>query len=185
MSTYEIVAIVRPDLDEEALTAAIERIHQRIAENGGTVKSADRWGKRKLAYPIQNHRDGFYLMTVFELDSGRVGPLRQTLGLHEALLRFTVATHRIAAPAAAGASSTAAPAGHTSAAGASSAAAPAGHTSTAGTSSTAAPAGHTSAAGASSAAAPAGQAPTTGTPGTAAAGGEERPAGPATGGAHV
>ncbi|HYM69250.1 MAG TPA: 30S ribosomal protein S6 [bacterium] len=101
MSTYEIVAIVRPDFDEDALNAAIERIHQRITENGGTVKSTDRWGKRRIAYPIQNHRDGFYVFTVFDLDSGRVGPLRQTLGLHEGLLRFTVATHRASqAPAA-------------------------------------------------------------------------------------
>ncbi len=170
MSTYEIVAIVRPDLDEEALTAAIERIHQRIAENGGTVKSADRWGKRKLAYPIENHRDGCYLMTVFELDSSRVGPLRQTLGLHEALLRFTVATHRIAAPA-----------GQASGAGASSAAAPPSQTSAAGAPSAAAPAGQASGAGAASAAAPAGQAPAS----PATPGGEERPGGPAAGGAHV
>ena len=102
LSTYEIVSIVRPDFDEDALNAAIERIHQRITENGGTVKSTDRWGKRRIAYPIQNYRDGFYVLTVFDLDSGRVGPLRQTLGLHEGLLRFTVSTHRVSqAPAAA------------------------------------------------------------------------------------
>ena len=102
MSTYEIVSIIRPDFDEDALNAAIERIHQRITENGGTVKSTDRWGKRRIAYPIQNYRDGFYVLTVFDLDSGRVAPLRQTLGLHEGLLRFNVATHRAPqAPAAA------------------------------------------------------------------------------------
>ncbi|HXX40100.1 MAG TPA: 30S ribosomal protein S6 [bacterium] len=106
MSTYEIVSIVRPDLDEDALNAAIERIQQRISENGGVVKSTDRWGKRRLAYPIGNHRDGFYVMTVFTMDSGRVAPLRQILGLHEALLRFSVGTHR--APAAS--ASTTAPA---------------------------------------------------------------------------
>jgi len=93
VSTYEIVAIVRPDLDEDALNAAIERIHQRITEIGGTVTSTDRWGKRRTSYPIQNFRDGFYVMTVFTLDSGQVGRLRQTLGLHEELLRLTVSTH--------------------------------------------------------------------------------------------
>jgi len=99
VSTYEIVAIVRPDLDEDALNAAIERIHQRITEIGGTVTSTDRWGKRRTSYPIQNFRDGFYVMVVFTLDSGQVGRLRQTLGLHEELLRLTVSTHR-QAPAA-------------------------------------------------------------------------------------
>jgi small subunit ribosomal protein S6 len=92
--TYELVSLFRPDLDEEALGAAIERIHQRITEHGGSVKSTDRWGKRRTAFSIQKYRDGYYVLTIFTLDQGRVAPLRQTLGLHEDLLRFTVAAHR-------------------------------------------------------------------------------------------
>ncbi len=93
MSTYEIVAVIRPDLDEDALGGAIERIHQRIAEHGGTVKTSERWGKRRLAYQIQKYRDGFYVLTIFTLEPGQVAKFRQTIGLHEELLRFTVATH--------------------------------------------------------------------------------------------
>lgn len=93
MSTYEIVAVIRPDLDEDALGSAIERIHQRITEHGGTVKTSERWGKRRLAYQIQKYRDGFYVLTIFTLEPGQVAKLRQTVGLHEELLRFTVATH--------------------------------------------------------------------------------------------
>ena len=101
MSTYEIVSVFRPDLDEEALGAAIERVNQRVAEHGGTVKSSERWGKRRTAYPIKKYRDGYYVLTVFTLDAKQVSRLRQTLALHEDLLRFTVATHRPApAPAA-------------------------------------------------------------------------------------
>ncbi len=108
MSTYEIVAVIRPDLDEEGLGAAIERIHQRISEYGGAVKTSDRWGKRKIAYPIKKYRDGFYVLTVFTLEAGQVARLRQTLGLHEDLLRFTVAAHR-AVPVPAGAQAATAP----------------------------------------------------------------------------
>lgn len=93
MSTYELVALIRPDLDEEGLGAAIERIRQRITEHGGTVKTTDRWGKRKTAFPIQKYRDGYYVLIVFDLDAGQIARLRQTLGLQEDLLRFTVATH--------------------------------------------------------------------------------------------
>lgn len=93
MGTYEIVAVVRPDLDDEALGSAIERIRQRITEHGGTVTTTERWGKRRLAYSIQKYRDGFYALIVFTLEPGRVAPLRQTLGLHEDLLRFAVAVH--------------------------------------------------------------------------------------------
>jgi small subunit ribosomal protein S6 len=93
VSTYEIVAAVRPDLDEEALGAAIDRIRQRVAEHGGTVTASERWGKRRTAYPIRKHRDAHYVLTVFTLDPGQVVPLRQALRLHEDLLRFTIATH--------------------------------------------------------------------------------------------
>jgi small subunit ribosomal protein S6 len=103
VGTYEIVAVIRPDLDDEALGSAIERIHQRITEHGGTVTTTDRWGKRRLAYSIQKYRDGFYALIVFTLEPGRVAPLRQTLGLHEDLLRFAVAVHHPSPAPAAGA----------------------------------------------------------------------------------
>ncbi len=107
MGTYEIVAVLRPDLDEEGLGAALDRVRQRIAEHGGSVTSLDRWGKRKLAYPIKKHRDGYYALFVFSLEADRSGPLRQILGLHEDMLRFVFASHHpkpapAAAPAAPG-----------------------------------------------------------------------------------
>ena len=93
MGTYEIVAVLRADLDEEALGAALDAISQRITDNGGSVTGVDRWGKRKLAYPIKKHRDGFYTLIVFGLDAARIPTLRQTLGLQEDVLRLTVSKH--------------------------------------------------------------------------------------------
>jgi small subunit ribosomal protein S6 len=109
VGTYEIVAVLRPDLDEEALSAALTRISQRITEHSGTVTSLERWGKRKLAYPVKKHRDGYYTLLVFTLEATHIAPLRQVLGLNEELLRFTVATHR-AKPVPAAATPPAAPA---------------------------------------------------------------------------
>ena len=111
MGTYEIVAVLRPDLDEEGLVAALDRVKQRIAEHGGSLTSMDRWGKRRLAYPIQKHRDGYYSLFVFTLDPGHITPLRQILGLNEELLRFAFASHHAKpAPAAPASSGPAAPA---------------------------------------------------------------------------
>ncbi|HET7265222.1 MAG TPA: 30S ribosomal protein S6 [bacterium] len=115
MANYEIVAVLRPDLEDDAIEAAVGRIHQRITEQGGTVASTDRWGKRRLAYAVQKYRDGYYLFSVFSLESPQVARLRQTLGLNEDLLRFVVADHhpappRPAAPAAAGHTAAAPPA---------------------------------------------------------------------------
>ena len=111
MGTYEIVAVLRPDLDEAGLGAALERITQRITEHGGALKSQERWGKRKLAFPIKKSRDGYYVLLVFTLDPGRSAARRALLGLNEDLLRFAFSTHHpkpvpaAAAPAATPASS--------------------------------------------------------------------------------
>ena len=121
MGTYEIVAVLRPDLDEEGLGGALDRIKQRIVEHGGSITSMDRWGKRRLAYPIQKHRDGYYTLFVFTLDPGHITPLRKIVALNEELLRFAFATHHAkpgpapAAASAAHASPVAAPATSTSA----------------------------------------------------------------------
>ena len=114
MGTYEIVAVLRPDLDEEGLGTVLDRVTQRITEHGGTLQSLDRWGKRRLAFPIKKHRDGYYALFVFSLDAGRIGALRQTLGLHEDVLRFAFSTHHpkpAPAPAAAAPAAAPAPAG--------------------------------------------------------------------------
>jgi small subunit ribosomal protein S6 len=115
VGTYEIVAVLRPDLDEEALGAALARISQRITEQGGSVTSLERWGKRKLAYPVKKHRDGYYALLVFTLEATRIASLRQVLGLNEDLLRFTLATHRVKPVPAAAASTAAQPAPATAA----------------------------------------------------------------------
>ena len=138
MADYEIVAVLRPDLEEDAINAAVARVHQRITEHGGTVASTDRWGKRRLAYAIQKYRDGVYFLSVFSLDARQVARLRQTLGLNEDLLRFVVADHhpapvRAAAPVPAQAAQAPAPAVGTAPAPAPAAPAPAGSESPAAT----------------------------------------------------
>jgi small subunit ribosomal protein S6 len=98
LADYEIVAVLRPDLEEEGIGTALNRIHQRITEHGGAVTNTDRWGKRRLAYAIQKYRDGYYVLSTFTLDSKQVARLRQTLGLQEDLLRFVVAEHHALPP---------------------------------------------------------------------------------------
>lgn len=98
MKTYEAVAIVRPDLDDEATGAVVERIHQRITEHGGTIISSERWGKRRLAYPIRRYRDGLYVVSVFSIDGSQIARVRQGLALQEDLLRFAIVVHHPSAP---------------------------------------------------------------------------------------
>lgn len=87
---YEIVFILRPDLEDAQVRAAVERVEGRIAERGGTVVSSELWGKRRLAYPIAKHREGYYTFLRFELDGQRVQDLKNAVALHEEVIRFLV-----------------------------------------------------------------------------------------------
>lgn len=62
---YETIFIVNPRLDEEARTAVIERF-KSLVEANGTLEEVDEWGIRKLAYEIQDEREGYYVLMNFE-----------------------------------------------------------------------------------------------------------------------
>lgn len=62
---YETIFIVNPRLDEEARTAIIERF-KSLVEANGTLEEVDEWGIRKLAYEIQDEREGYYVLMNFE-----------------------------------------------------------------------------------------------------------------------
>ncbi len=96
---YEIVFILRPDLDDQQVQAAMERVAARITERGGTLLATEPWGKRRLAYPIARHREGFYVLMRFELDGQRVQDLKNAVGLQEEVIRFLVCEAVPTAPA--------------------------------------------------------------------------------------
>ena len=62
---YETIFVVHPTLDEEARTALIERFKSLIEQNG-TLEEVDEWGTRKLAYEIDDQREGYYVLINFE-----------------------------------------------------------------------------------------------------------------------
>jgi len=84
---YELVVILSPELAEEDIPAAIDRLSQLIADRGGEVKDIDRWGRRKLAYPINKHLEGNYLVTQVRLDPNRTSDVEAGLRISEEVLR--------------------------------------------------------------------------------------------------
>jgi len=84
---YELVVILSPELAEEDIPAAIDRLSQLIADRGGEVKEVDRWGRRKLAYPINRHLEGNYLVTHVKLDPNRTSDIEAGLRISEEVLR--------------------------------------------------------------------------------------------------
>ena len=60
---YELVLIINPEVVDEALDTTIDNVNKLITERGGIISNAERWGKRKLAYPIRHFMEGNYVMT--------------------------------------------------------------------------------------------------------------------------
>jgi small subunit ribosomal protein S6 len=65
---FEITVIINGALEEEAITQAGDRIAEYITRNGGTIRSADHWGRKRLAYPINKKHTGYYIQ--YGVDAG-------------------------------------------------------------------------------------------------------------------
>lgn len=115
---YEIGYILNPEVNEEQTRAILERIEQIVANYDGQVLKVNQWGRRKLAYPIEHHRDGFYVFIDTILTPETVTELDRTLKVSEEVLRHlikrrdpkTVQKEREARAAAAAAATPVAPA---------------------------------------------------------------------------
>jgi len=87
---YEIGYILNPEVNEEQTRAILERIEQIVANYDGQVLKVNQWGRRKLAYPIEHHRDGFYVFIDTILTPETVAELDRTLKVSEEVLRHLI-----------------------------------------------------------------------------------------------
>lgn len=65
---YEIMYIIRPDIEEDAQKALVERFSGILTNNGAEIEKVTEQGKKRLAYEIQNYRDGYYVLINFTSD---------------------------------------------------------------------------------------------------------------------
>ena len=87
---YELMYIVRPDLDDEALAVAMESVHTLVEGQGGEVVRTTPWGKRRLAYEIERMRDGHYVLLHIRLDGSKVRAVEQLLHIHDNVFRHLI-----------------------------------------------------------------------------------------------
>lgn len=90
MKAYELLFFVDPALDEETRVAVMKRIDSAITEAGGTVDSVEEWGKRKLAYEVNNLTDGDYTLINFHSEPANIAELDRVLRITDAVARFMV-----------------------------------------------------------------------------------------------
>jgi len=87
---YEVLYIVRADLDDEKVQDAVKRVNTLIQRSGGTAERTNLWGKRKLAYEVKHQKEGAYVLQDFQLDPNRVPELESSLKITEEVLRHLI-----------------------------------------------------------------------------------------------
>lgn len=87
---YELAFILSPEVNEEETRAILERVEQIVATYGGQIVKVNQWGRRRLAYPIQRHRDGQYIFIDMILTPETVAELERMLKVSEIVLRYMV-----------------------------------------------------------------------------------------------
>ncbi|MBQ8383080.1 MAG: 30S ribosomal protein S6 [Clostridia bacterium] len=87
--SYETLFVVNATLSEEAIKSVIEKFTALIAANG-EVTSVNEWGKRRLAYPIDDMNEGYYVLVDFTAPTGFIAELERIFGITEGIMRSIV-----------------------------------------------------------------------------------------------
>ena len=90
MSKYELTFVVQPGMEEEPLNALVEKMTKTISDLKGQINQVDPWGKRRLAYPIKRHQEGFYFVMQMELPSSAIRGLEKSIRLMEDVMRYLI-----------------------------------------------------------------------------------------------
>ena len=96
MREYEMMLILPPDAEDSVVDGVVERVKSVLSERGGEVKSADKWGRRRLAYEIAKQTEGYYVVLTFDTEPEAVLELDRVLSLADEVLRFKVVLRKAA-----------------------------------------------------------------------------------------
>jgi small subunit ribosomal protein S6 len=90
MRRYELMLVLRPDVQDDRSQAVIDRTTRQIVGSGGQIVKVAPWGRRRLAYPIERYREGSYHIVVFESPSEAIAEMERGLLITEELLRHLI-----------------------------------------------------------------------------------------------
>ncbi len=90
MRRYELMLVLRPDLPDDKTQAVVDRTTRALIASGGQIVKVAPWGRRRLAYPIDRHREGSYHIVLFEAPPEAIVELERSLLITEELLRHLV-----------------------------------------------------------------------------------------------
>lgn len=85
---YESVVILNAALEDEQIETTLTRIQETLKTNGGEISEIDRWGRKRLAYPIQKSKSGYYAIFRFEAPTEAIKELERIYRLDETIVRY-------------------------------------------------------------------------------------------------
>ncbi|MBQ5953449.1 MAG: 30S ribosomal protein S6 [Lachnospiraceae bacterium] len=88
MSKYELAVVLSAALEDEARSAALDRVKDYVEKAGGNITNVDDWGKKKLAYDIQKMSEAYYYFIQFEAETDAPGEIESNVRLMESVIRF-------------------------------------------------------------------------------------------------
>ena len=90
MRRYELMLLLRPDLEDDKLQASVEKVTRAIVNHGGSLSKVSPWGKRRLAYDIGNHREASYFLIHFDIEPSQVREIERGMLISEEIVRHLV-----------------------------------------------------------------------------------------------
>lgn len=90
MKQYESMVIIIPSISEDDAAQENEKLLSFIKKNGGEIVKTENWGKRKLAYEIKKHKEGYYFVNYFTLDPLRVSEFEHEYRINENIVRYNI-----------------------------------------------------------------------------------------------
>lgn len=88
MKNYELLCIIKPNLDMEESDKVVDELEKTIKDFGGKITNVDKMGRKKLAYEIKDFKDGFYVALRLEFVEDKITELKRNLTLNDNILRF-------------------------------------------------------------------------------------------------
>lgn len=90
MRKYELMFIINPTVNAEGRDALITKVEETLTGVGAINLKTEKWGERKLAYPIEKKTSGFYVLTTLEMDGTNLTEVERRLNITEGVMRYIV-----------------------------------------------------------------------------------------------
>ena len=89
MNKYETMYIISPTLDEEQVKALVEKFNNLISEHG-EIEKVEEWGRKKLAYEVQDQKEGYYVLLYFSANPEFPAELERNFKINENILKYLI-----------------------------------------------------------------------------------------------